>query len=238
MSMTENDPPQTPGDMATDYLYPKLAGLIKELGLKQAAIATAIGIDQSMISVGVTKQIGLDVHWVSITEYLASKHRISPTWFLLGRGPKYLGDDAATPGSASGQHAAVREPSGNHPPTGLAAIREVGVVNAQNKFVAFEGGKTRRCAARECVQVQTDDMSPVIRPGQWVMLADPERLPHDGEIVLIMTRQYTWVRRYRTVFDVDAILLEAVNNDPHIHTVYVKRTDIESIRVVLGVVFE
>jgi hypothetical protein len=240
MRMTEDrDAAQTPAQMAADLLYPKLERLLRDLGIKQSALAKATGIREAAISDGVTKQTGLDVHWVTITDYLASKHRINPNWFLRNQGPMYLAEvDTQQPGSASGQHPALREPSGNHPTGGFAAIREVGVVNAQNKFVPFEGGKSRRCTARECAQVQTDDMSPVIRPGQWVLLADPERTPHDGEIVLVTTKQFTWVRRYRTVFDVDAVLMEAVNHDPHVRTVYVKREEIETVRVVLGVVFE
>jgi SOS-response transcriptional repressor LexA len=117
-------------------------------------------------------------------------------------------------------------------------VRELGVVNLQNKFVPFESGKTRRCSARDCVQVQTDDMSPLIRSGQWILLAEPDRMPHDGDIVMLSIRGQTWVRRYRFMADEKAAVLEAINSDSHVRPVFVRTDDTQSVRVVLGVVFE
>ncbi len=219
--------------MASDMLYPKLERLLRDLGIKQTSLAKATGIREGAISDGVTKQTGLDTHWVTITDYLASKYRISPNWFLRNQGPMYLGDESTTPAPGSGAYRAMTAP----PPPPLG-VREAGLVNLQSKYVPFDGDKMRRCTAHECVQVQPDDMSPLIRSGQWVLLAERGREPHDGDIVLMSYRGQAWVRRYRPQPDAGVVLLEAINAQSHVRTVMVKTDDTHSVRVVLGVLFE
>ncbi len=80
-------------------------------------------------------------------------------------------------------------------------------------------------------------MDPLIRAGQWVVLASGERPAKDGEIVLVKCRDGSaYVRRFRPHNGV--IVLENVNQDRRYRAAIVNREDIETMNVVVGVLFE
>lgn len=239
LSMPEpHDALPSSADMPLELLYAKLAGLIDELDIKQASLAAALGVSPPVISNGVNKQTGLDSHWVGIVDFLATKYRIAPNWFLRNEGPKFLGDPTES-GSASATHRALKAPSESFPnPQHATAMRETAVLNFQHKLVEFEISKPRPFGSSEIIQVQPEDMAPVIRSGQWVILAPQSRLPHDGDIVVLTTEENTWVRRIRTVPGHDFFMLEAANQAPHVRTVHVKKEEVRRVSVVVGVLFE
>ncbi len=227
--MTIPDPEFTLPDVTPepprDARYDRLGQALRELPLSQSALSTGTGIDQSVISKAMTGAGGLERHWARIIVYLYQDHGISAEWLLMGLGPMRQG--TRTPAHPV------------HALTGLSKpepLREVGTVTELGSF-SESSSRTKTVPGDLTALVQDSSMDPLIRAGQWVVLASGERPAKDGEIVLVKCRDGSaYVRRFRPHNGV--IVLENVNQDRRYRAAIVNRDDIETMNVVVGVLFE
>lgn len=211
--------------------YALIDMLLKEFGIPRSEFADALNLYGSQISDALRDGKGLERHMVTIANWFAEKHNINSNWLLRQSGPKFLEQTGTVPRSDGGTKRPVHS-------IGNMAVREIGVVTVSDKLVTFEPEKTRVIPAYGIVQVQPDDMAPVIRAGQSVLVAPYDREPSDGDIVVVETINNTFVRRWRVGPDDSIVLLEHANQDRRVRTIVLRSRDIIRKAVVVGVLFE
>lgn len=221
-----------PPVMVLEGKYARLAQVLRELQLSQAALASATNIDATVLSKAVNGAGSLERHWATLGEYLLEHHQISLEWLLLGKGSMRIG-------TTSGVHPAVRMLSS----TGGATLAEVGLITQDGIFRASQAGRRHDLLAYGVVQVMDEAMSPMLRHGQWAMVANTDiRPPRDGDVVVFQTNDgMAYVRRMRTVVlpgDGDGYLLEPLNREKSYRTLLVSDEERRKVCVVVGVIFE
>lgn len=224
--MTEQEAPPTSEAVPDREVYLRLAQAIEELGINQRQLAKEAGIREAAVSQGVNHQTGLDQHWRALS-FALEQHGIDTRWLLHGHGNMRIGDNH-TPGQA---FPALTQASS------AEVLREIGTVTEQASYAEPMSVRFKSIPGEGVVLVQDGSMDPLIRAGQWAMLAPVTRIPRDGEIALVKTHDgEAYVRRYR--LQDGSVILEHINPDRRYRTVVLSRSDVQEARVVVGVVFE
>ena len=227
--MTSPEPeftiPDVTPDPPRDAKYDRLGQALREIPLSQSALSTGAGIDQSVLSRAMTGAGSLERHWARITSFLYQDHGIAMEWLLSGLGPMRQGTRTPAYAVPALTGAITSEP-----------LREVGTVTELGSF-SESPPRTKTVPGELTALVQDSSMDPLIRAGQWVVLASAERPAKDGEIVLVRCKDGSaFVRRFRPHNGV--VVLENVNQDRRYRAAIVSRGDIDTVNVVVGVLFE
>jgi phage repressor protein C with HTH and peptisase S24 domain len=233
--MTTVNPESTLAGVPEEDVYLRFAEALEAIGLPQSRLAKEAGISEGQVSRGVRHRTGLDLHWRRIAEVL-KPYGIDDRWLLFGQGEMRPATQA--PGGGAVSSATPRE---EFPALTLTTqtegVREVGVVTELASYSEPVSPRTKSLPGETAVLVQDGSMDPLIRPGQWVLLAPQARQAKDGELVLVRTTAGdAYVRRYR--IEGERVVLEHLNQDRRFRTVVLAKSDIASALVVVGVVFE
>jgi len=220
--------PQTPSFEAPmprlEGFYARLEQALRQAGIKQRDLATEAGIREAAISSGLNGRGGLDTHKDAIAAVLA-RHGVDKQWLMWG-------DEPSTANTPSGGQQALRP----EPPT-QPAFRELGTLTDRLTFSQAQPGHYRTIPADAVLLVQDNSMAPLIRGGQFALLAPEDRQPRDGDIVFLRTvGGDAYLRRYRDAGTM--VILEAINQGREYATIVVPQDAVARVLVVIGVAFE
>lgn len=229
--MTESEFDSSLPDMVLEGPYARLDEALKALDVSQRALGTEIGVNESVISRAMNGHGGLERHWRAVAQVMG-RRGVSADWLLNGNG-------VMASGSASDKLPVVKEPLPGAGPmlTELGTITVDGVLSPSppNRFKILRG--------HTCVQVMDNSMSPLLRSGQWAIVAEnPDRVPRDGDVVMFQRSDTeAMIRRMRieTLPEIGEVyVLESVNQDKAWRPVVVTPKDRHRVMVVVGVSFE
>ena len=229
--MTESDFDSSLPEMALEGPYARLDEALKALDVSQRTLGLEIGVNESIISRAMNGHGGLERHWRAIVQVMG-KRGVSADWLLNGNG-------IMASGTTSDKVPALKEPL----PGAGAMLTELGTITADGVLSPAPPNRFKILRGHTAVQVMDNSMSPLLRSGQWAIVAEStDRIPRDGDVVMFQRSDTeAMVRRMRIerLADIGEVyVLEAVNQDKAWRPVVVMPSEKHRVMVVVGVSFE
>lgn len=217
--------------MVLEGPYARLDEALRSLEVSQRDISTEIGVNESIMSRAMNGHGGLERHWRALSQAMG-KRGVSADWLLNGNG-------TMASGSVSDKMPVLKEPL----PGAGPMLTELGTITVDGVLSPAPPNRFKTLRGHTCVQVMDNSMSPLLRSGQWAILAEStDRSPRDGDIVMFQRSDTeAMIRRMRmeTLPDIGEVyVLESVNQDRSWRPVVVTPRDKHRVMVVVGVSFE